>query len=263
MADKDYKFTIFPDTLDPCGPVSKENMDVVRLQYDFRCYLDAGETIQIVEFPTISLVAPQQYGGGSWSQDYPLSNGGDTTSAPPTDNYPLSIVSEAITNVGLQVDIRINSGTPDMTYVVSFVIVGNLTRRRKQVDTLIVIEHPVNDRMVGPGQLDPDIVPPIIVSGSVALPMGFQGLVILENSGNNTSIVLTLPPNPELGQLIDFIDALGKDALYPVTFRGDGDVPIDGDLRTIFVSDIAFDVLRFIWMGTNWHLESQRFGFLS
>lgn len=258
--EKDYKFTVFSDTLDPLGPVGKENMDVIRLQFDFYAYLDAGETIQIVEFPTISL-APAAAEQRLWNQDYPVGN--DLTPVVLADTYPLSIVSEAITNMGLQVDIRLNAGTPDMTYVVSFVIVGNTTRRRKQVDTFIAIEHPVNALMVGPGQLDPDILPPIVVSGSVALPMGFAGLVILENSGNNTSIVLTLPPNPALGQLIDFIDALGKDGLYPVTFRGDGDAPVDGDLSSIFVSNLAYDALRFIWMGTNWHLESQRFGFLS
>jgi hypothetical protein len=271
MADKDYMFTIFPDSLEPQGPIGKENLDVVRLQFDFSCYLDTStsETIDLVQFPTIS-VAPSGVSTSTdnrhtFQPDYPIINGSPVNPAttPPADNYPLRIVSEAITNMGLHTDVRINSGTPGFTYVVSFVIVGSTTRRRKQVDTLVHVEDAVNPLMVGPGQLDPDIIPPIIVNGSTALPMGFNGLVILQNTGNNSNIVVTLPPNPELGQTVDFIDALGKDELYPVTFRGDGDVPVDGDLSSIFVSNVAYDVLRFIWMGTNWHLESQRFGFLA
>jgi hypothetical protein len=262
MAANDYSFAIFPNTLTPCGPISKENLDVVRLEYDFTCYLDPSETIDLVQFPTIDLVPSQSGAGGSWSQDYPLPPDG-TASAPPADTYPLAIVSEAISSPGTKVEIRVNAGTPLFSYVMSFVIVGATSRRRKQVDTIINIEQPVNAMMVGPGQLDPDVVPPIIVSGSIALPMGFDGLLVMENSGNLTSLVVTLPPNPVLGQQVEYIDSLGTDGLYPVTFRGDGDVPVDGDGSTTFVSMTAFDALRFVWLGTNWHLESFRFGFLS
>lgn len=262
MADMDYKFTIFADTLQPQGPVGKENLDVTRLQFDFSCYLDVGETIDLVQFPTIDVMQQDSHTGQTWRADFPP-DCPDTTSTPPPDNYPLRIVSEAITNMGLQTDVRINSGTPGFTYVVSFIIVGSTTRRRKQVDTLVHVEDAVNPLMVGPGQLDPDIIPPIIIGGSTALPMGFNGLAVLQNSGNVSDIVITLPPNAALGQVVEFIDALGKDGLYPVTFRADGDQPIDGDGRTVFVSIVAFDVLRWVWMGSNWHLESQRFGFLA
>jgi hypothetical protein len=115
--------------------------------------------------------------------------------------------------------------------------------------------------MVSPGDLDPDIVPPLIITSSTALPMGFDGLVILQNA-NTTGIVVTLPPNPLLGQMLEFIDALGKDGTYPVTFRGDGDVPIDGDGRLSFVSSINYDCLRWKWTGTNWHLMSTRLDFM-
>jgi hypothetical protein len=264
MADKDYLFQVYSDSLTPFGPVGKENLDVVRLRFDFSKYLDVGETIDIVQFPTIDTVQPeQQQNNGVWRPDYPVDCGpAPAPVALPPDDYPLTIVSEAITTMGTHVDVRVNSGTPGFTYVVSILIVGATTRRRKQIDTLVAVEMPVNGLMVGPGQLDPDIIPPIIIAGSIALPMGFNGLVVLENSGNLTSLVITLPPNPDLGQLVEFIDALGKDGSYPVTFRGDGNVPVDGDLSVTFVSAINFDCLRFIWMGTNWIMESQRFGFL-
>lgn len=256
MVARDYKFTVFPADLAPYGPVGKENADIIRLTYDFFCYLEADETVQAIEFPTI-VVAPPGTNRTNWRQDYPVDCSAVTTLA--ADLYPLRVVSEAITGVGTQVEIRVNAGTPEYTYVLSFVIIASDTRRRKQVDTLIRIEQPLNALMVGPGDLDPDIIPPIIVNGSTALPMGFQGLVILQNSSNISGIVITLPPNPDLGQEVEFIDALGKDAAYPVTFRGDGDVPIDGDGRLVFVSSINFDCLRWVWMGSNWHLFMNRF----
>jgi len=260
MVDKDYKFTVFPTDLKPFGVVGKENLDVIRLTYDFSCYLESGETVQQVEFPTIS-VAPAGTNRSNWRQDYPIDCCPAGTTA--DDLYPLRVVSEAITNVGKSVEIRVNTGTPEFTYALSFVIVASTTRRRKQVDTLIRIEKPLNLTMVGPGDLDPDVVAPIIINGSTALPMGFDGLVVLQNTSNTSGIVITMPPNPVLGQMLEFIDALGKDQLYPVTFRGDGDVPIDSDGRLTFVSSINYDALRWKWMGSNWHLMSFRFTFLA
>lgn len=254
--DRDYKFVVYPSDLDPYGPVGKENADVIRLTYDFSCYLEAGETLQAIEFPKIAQ-AQSVAGIGNWRSDYPVDC--PTTLAVTEDLYPLKVVSESITNLGKYVEIRLNSGTPDFTYVLSFLILASDTRRRKQIDTLIDIEHAINPMTIGPGDLDPDIVPPIIVNESTALPIGFNGLVIFQNTSNNSGVIITLPPNPEPGQEVEFIDALGKDEAYPVTFRGDGDVPIDGDGRVNFVSSINFDCLRFVWMGSNWHLIMNRF----
>jgi hypothetical protein len=260
MADKDYNFTVFASDLKPFGAVGKENMDVIRLIYDFSCYLESDETVQAIEFPTI-VVAPPGADRTSWRQDYPIDCCDPATVA--DDLYTLRVVSEAITTNGKSIEIRINAGTPNFIYVLSFVVVASTTRRRKQIDTLIRIEQPLNMLMVGPGDLDPDTSAPIIISSSTALPVGFDGLVVLENSGNTSGIVITFPPNPVLGQMLEFIDALGKDQAYPVTFRGDGDVPIDGDGRTVFVSSINYDCLRWKWMGSNWHLMALRFDFLA
>lgn len=260
MVDRDYKFVVFPNDLDPYGPVGKENLDVIRLTYDFSCYLESEEVLQAIEFPSVD-VAPAGTNRSNWRQDYRLDCFAAGTLA--SDLYPLRVVSEAITNVGKWLEIRVNAGTPDFTYVLSYVIIGSTSRRRKQVDTLINIETALNSKMIGPGDLDPDSVPPIVINSSTALPMGFDGLVILQNTSNVSNIVVTLPPNPVLGQMIEFIDALGKDQTYPVTFRGDGDVPIDGDGRTLFVSSINYDCLRWYWMGTNWHLMATRFDFLA
>jgi hypothetical protein len=261
MAETDYKFMVYSDTLTPFGVVGKENLDVLRLKYDFTCYLETGESVSEIMFPTVSPVFGQEQQNRYWKQDYPP-DGVTTTVELPPDDYTLTVVSEAITGSGNEIDIKLTAGTPGYTYVMTFVAVGSTTRRRKQVDTTIYIEVPLNPSMVGPGTLNPDIVPPIVVNGSVALPIGFSGLVILENSSNSTSLVITLPPNPAMGQLVDFIDALGKDGLYPVTFRADADGPLDGDGSTTFVSITAYEALRFVWVGSNWHIEPQRFGFL-
>lgn len=255
---RDYNFMVFPSDLKPYGAVGKENLDVIRLTFDFTCYLESDEIIQQVEFPTIVVVPPGTT-PSSWRSDYPLDC--STTPGLPTDDYPLKTVSIAITNVGKSIEYRLNAGTPGLTYVASFLIVASDTRRRKQVDTLVRIEALLNPLMISPGDLDPDIVPPIIVSGSTALPIGFDGLVVLENT-NTSGVVITLPPNPVLGQMVEFIDANGTDQAYPVTFRADGDVPIDGDGRTVFVSSMNYDCLRWKWMGTNWHLMATRFGFM-
>jgi hypothetical protein len=262
VGNNDYTFTVYANSLNPFGPVGKENLDVLRLRYDFTCYLDPSEGIDLIQFPTIGLPATVQDGSsGSWRQDYPPDDS-TTGSVPPADTYPLAVVSQAIESPQI-VDIRLNAGTPGFQYVMSFLIVGSSSRRRKQVDTLINVEPALNPAMSGPGQLDPDIVPPIVVSGSIALPMGFDGLVIMENTSSLTGLVVTLPPNPELGQEVEYIDKLGTDGACPVTFRGDGDVPIDGDGSLTFLSITAYEALRFVWTGTYWHLESVRFGFLA
>lgn len=256
MVAKDYDFTVFPSDLEPYGVVGKENLDIIRLTYDFSCYLETGETVQSIEFPTIKSVSVDV--AQNWRQDFPVEC---VTPEVLEDIYPLIVVSEAITNAGHSVEIRVNAGTPLFTYVLSFIAVASVTRRRKQVDTLITIEQPVNSAMLGPGQINPDIVPPLVITDTTALPMGFDGLVILQNA-NNSGIVVTLPPNPQLGQMLEFIDAYGKDGAYPVTFRGDGDVPIDGDGSLAFVSSISYDCLRWKWVGANWHLMATRFDFL-
>lgn len=255
---RDYNFMVFPSDLKPYGAVGKENLDVIRLTFDFTCYLEDGEILQQVQFPTIA-VAPPGTTPSTWRSDYPLDC--STTASTPIDDYPLKTVSLAITNVGKSAELRLNAGTPGFTYVASFLVVASDTRRRKQVDALIRVESLLNPLMISPGDLDPDIVPPIIISGSTALPIGFDGLVVLQNT-SNSGIVVTLPPNPALGQMVEFIDAYGTDQAYPVTFRGDGDVPIDGDGRMVFVSSMNYDCLRWKWIGVNWHLMTTRFGFM-
>jgi hypothetical protein len=261
MADKDYNFTVFADTLDPLGPVGKENLDVIRIIYDWSCWVDTNEHLAQIDFPTIQAL-PYAASTIHWRQDYPP----DTQAADtqPPDTYPLRVLSEAITgSPGNVAEIKLVAGTPGFSYVLSYVVTGSTTQRRKQIDTLINIEQPLNTAMVGPGDIDPNTLPPISITGSTALPMGFDGWVVFSNTGNDPAVVITLPPNPSLGQMVGFIDVLGKDGAYPVTFRADGDAVMDGDGTTNFVSTINYDVLQWTWTGSNWHLRPNRFNFLA
>jgi hypothetical protein len=261
IVNKDYRFTVFPDDLTPYGPIGKENLDVIRMTYDFSCYLETDEVVQEVQFPTIAVAPSTTPVNQNWRTDYRPDCPPPAATEIPPDTYPLKVVSEAIADAGKSIQVKVNAGTPGLTYVLGFVTVGGTTLRRKQVDTLIWIDQPLNPMMIGPGDLNPDVVPPVIISDSTALPMGFDGVVILQNA-TTSNIVITLPPNPILGQMVEFIDAYGTDGTYPVTFRGDGDVPIDGDGRLVFVSSINYDCLRWKWTGANWHLMATRFDFL-
>ena len=267
MADKDYNFTICSNTPIPVGPVVKENMDVTRLTYDFTQWLDMAEDeiVEQVEFPTIGVLPYGSTPATNWRQDYPVDSTTTPDNTPPPDTYPLMVVDEAanIINNGLGVEIKVIAGTPAFGYVLSFLTVASVTRRRKQVDTIINIEVPSNPAMLGPGDINPDnITPPLIITGSTALPMGFSGMVFINNEANTPSIVITLPPNPVAGQQVKAFDASGTNGTYPVTFRADADQPMDVDGSIWFVSTIDCDVLEWTWTGSNWHLQTARIAFL-
>lgn len=263
MAGTDYGYQVFSTTLTPFQ-AAKENMDITRLVYDFTCWLDADEVIEQIDFPTIQPVPPGQATTGNWQVDYPLSDTPTAGTTPPADTYPMSVLSEAITANANTVDIKVIAGTPTFQYVLSFTVTGSSSRRRKQVDTIITIEPLVNKAMAGPGDIGPDTMsPPLIISDSVSLPMGFTGIVLFSNSGNIAGVVITLPPNPNAGDMVEFVDCLGKDAAYPVTFRADGDQPVvDADGSIYFVSTFNYDFLRWVWTGVTWHMTPWRYTFL-
>lgn len=264
MAATDYSYQIFSTTLSPLGPAVKENMDITRLVFDFSCWVDqtVNEVISVIEFPTI-MTLPYGLLTNTWSVDYPYQEPVDPSAPPPPDTYPLRVLSEAITTNATTVEIKVTAGTPGFSYDIAFLVTGSVTARRKQVEVIVQVEQPTNTAMLGPGDIGPsEVTTPLFITDTTALPMGFEGLVILNNSGNRNGIVLTLPPNPTSGQFVEFIDQMGTDGQYPVTILADSNAPVDGDGSTSFVSTIAFDVLKFTWMTSNWHLQSRRFGFL-
>jgi len=266
MAGTDYNFTVMSDSLDPFGPAAKENLDYTRLVFDFSNWLESGEHISSIDFPTVQSLGYSVVTRG-WQQDYPIedtdADDDDTTTTPPPDSYPLAVLYEAVSGPATNLaDITVAAGTPGYTYVVSFLVTASHTARRKQVDAIVTVQQPVNTLMAGPAPVSPDPQAPLVIGDSVALPMGFEGWVFLENSANASGIAITLPPNPAMGQFVRFIDVLGTDGTSPVTFIADAGLAVDGDASTTFISDINYDVLTFVWTGDNWHLTAERFGFL-
>lgn len=258
MASNDYKFDVLADTLDPFGPVRKENVDIIRLLFDFHCWLDDADVtdpISAVSYPIIG--AEAKIPVPPWQHDYPLDNT-SVTAAPAEDTYPLSVQSVAISSSASRVEVRLAAGTPGITYVVSVIASSATTKRRKQVDCFVTIDQPVNPNLLAQAAPDvEEVTPPLIVSGDTTLPLGFAGRIYIEASAPMT---LTLPLTPAQGQRIAPVDILGNVATYLVTVAGAPGDNIYGS--PTFVMDINYDDLIFEWTGDHWIVLASRYAFL-
>jgi hypothetical protein len=254
-----FQVDVDDDKGKPFGPVNKENLDIARFIYDFSEWLDESETVGQIDHVAIA-TAPPPPPQPPWQVDYPLDN--TSATAPPPDVYPLTIVDVAIPCMeGLGVEIKVNAGTPGLTYVLSFAMTGTTSHRRRQVDTLVTIDWPLNPALVTPGDVTPTWTVPLIVGGSTALPLGFAGRVYIEND-TTAPIQITLPPTPDIGQVVSTLDVFQNAAQYPVTFVGDGVDPINASSGDDFVSAISGDDLNFEWTGSFWALGSNKYLFL-
>lgn len=261
MADEnDYVFYVDSGTTQPFGPVSKENLDITRLVFDFTCWLvdaDDGTTepISSVGFPAIGLAS--QAGYPPWQVDYPFSD--NTTPVVIEDTYPLTIQSVTIAAGATEVEVLVSAGTPGVEYVVSVVASAATTRRRKQVDCLVSVEAPLNPDLLAASTPDPTAGAPLIVSGDTTLPLGFDGRVYVEN-GSSAPITITLPITPNQAQRVAPVDINGNANTYPITYAG---APGDNIYSSpTFVSDVNFDDLIFEWTGDHWIVLSSRYTFL-
>jgi hypothetical protein len=260
-ADPDYTFYVESDTMDPFGPVFKENLDITRLVYDFTCWLaeeDEGtsEPISAVSYP---IVGVESNLGRDWQVDYPL--GSNATPTPISDDYPLSIQSVAIASSATEIEVRVSAGTPGITYVVSVIASSATTKRRKQVDTLVTIEEPLNPNLLAQSAPDiTDVSPPLTISGDYTLPLGFAGRIYVENEAS-LPITITLPVTPTEGQRLAPVDILGNAATYPITYAAaTGDTVYTAPS---FVSDVNYDDLIFEWVGDHWIVLASRYTFLA
>jgi hypothetical protein len=252
----DYFFSVMPYTVQPFGPVTKENLDVTLLIFDFSCWLNEGETIGALAQPAVKLEGAVPV--PPWQNDYPLDD--TSVTQPPPDTYPLMIQSAAIALSATQVQVRVSAGTPGLNYVVSVVATSSAAQpRRKQVDCLVKIEVPLNPDMVSASAPDITATQPIIVNGSQTIPMGYNGRVYINNT-SGAPITVTLPITPTQLQRVAPVDIGGNAATYPITYSG-----APGDLiYTVasFVSDISYDDLIFEWTGAHWIILASRYAFL-
>lgn len=261
MADTDYEFFVESDTTQPFGPISKENLDITRLNFDFTCWLEdqedaTTEPISAVIYPVIGVESNL---GKVWQADYPL-DGAPGPPPPISDDFPLTVQSVEISEGAKEVNVRVSAGTPGLTYIVSVVVSSATTKRRKQVDALVYVEDPLNPNLVALAAPDiTDVSPPLTISGSYVLPLGFAGRIYIENS-SGAPITLTLPPTPTEYQRVAPVDINGNAATYPVTVVGaTGDLIYGG---SSFVMDMNYDDLIFEYDGSHWIILASKYGFL-
>jgi hypothetical protein len=189
---KDYNYRVVAQHLQPYR-AAKENFDITRLVYDFSQYLDPGEVLMGVYNSTI-YVPPLCQDATNWRQDYPVDN--TVPAVPPVDTYPLHVFTQVVGAGGTSIEVEVVDGTPAFTYAVSFATVAATSQRRKQVDTLVTIEKPVNPLMLGVTVLPTPIPPTPIIPTPPAVPPVYldnTGLVTALTDGVATSLVgLTL-----------------------------------------------------------------------
>jgi hypothetical protein len=200
----DYFFSVFSNTSLPFGPVTKENLDITCLVFDFSCWLGTGEMLGSVAQPVIALEGVPLI--PPWQSDYPID---DTPSAPPVDTYPLTSLS--VTMSSTQVQVRVSAGTPGLSYVVSVLAsAGAASARRKQVDCFVTIEQPLNSSLVAAGDVpavDPgDVVILVPSSGDTVAP-GNANYVYINNSAVLAVLTIQLPSTtPPIGGVVDFVE---------------------------------------------------------
>jgi hypothetical protein len=241
----------------PFGPVDKDNMDISRLLIDFSCWLDPSESITLLEHLLIAADPPQTV--PPWQANYPL----DQTSSIviPEDLYPLSFWRNNIVQAGKAVALDMASGTPGLTYVVSFVATAGVSLRKREVDVLLKIDQPLNPGMLALAPTFPVYVYPLFITMTTALPLGFQGRVYIDNQ-QSAPITVTLPPSPALGDVVMVLDYGLTASTYPVTFIGAFGSENFGDIGTEFVSNINGDDLTFEWTGIYWAVGTKLFPIL-
>lgn len=239
----DYRFDIFPNTTQPFGPVVKENLDITLLIFDFTCWLNEGETISWVPQPVVALegntlVPP-------WQNDYPLDN--TSVTGPPNDDYPLVVLSTAITNGSTGLEVRISAGTPGLNYVVSVIVNSTVSERRKQVDCLVTVDQLINSNVISqstPGSIENIIV----IGGNTTIPIGFIGFALVENN-TSAPITVTMPVDHPSGKRITVKDAIGNAGTYPITISGGG-TNIEG-VSTLVLS-YNYSWADLLSTGTSW-----------
>lgn len=126
------------------GRITKDTSDSRRVTVSFVDWLDTNEAIRSTTTP---VVAVQQ--NAVWGQGQPFTVMPQPT---PTDPTPLTVGSISVSNVTCDdtgvtytaagVTMFLNSGTPGVTYKVTFTATGSISGRVKQIDLLVTVRQP-------------------------------------------------------------------------------------------------------------------------
>ena len=118
------------------GRITKDSADVRRVTVDFIAnnWLDTNEQLASITTPTI--VVEQN---ASWQ----LGQYVTTPPPPPADTTPLTLVNSFLVTGNQLVQLMLSSGTPGLTYKVTFVATAATSQRQKQIDLLVTVREPV------------------------------------------------------------------------------------------------------------------------
>jgi hypothetical protein len=247
MDEYTFMITTDDDKGVPFGPVNKDNMDISRLIIDFTCWLDPSESITTLEHLLITADVPVLT--PPWRANYPLD--GTTLTPVPADLYPLFFYRNNLIQEGRAVVLDMAAGTPGLTYVVSFVAKAGVSLRKREVDTLLVIDRPLNPNMVALGDSIPTYTYPMFITMTTALPLGFAGRLYVNNL-TGAPMTVTLPPSPVLGDVVSVLDYGETATPYPCTFIGAFGSEAFSIPGENFISNISGDDLTFEWTGAYW-----------
>lgn len=226
------------------GRITKETAETARAVFDFTHWLDKNEVIGAITRFSLQVYSPF-CPGASWRIDYPLC-GTDEPDAD-VDDAPL-ILTGATVDQGSVVTVLVASGTPGLSYVVSFIAICDRSGRQKQINLIVTVPCMTNSAMIT--SLDP--VPAgsfTVVSDTTTLNTNTTGSVYVENDTGG-EITITLPEVPTNGQTITGVDARGNAATHTIHWVGFGGVLINHHASYDF--QVNRQAATFQWDGVEW-----------
>jgi len=220
------------------GNSQKQHIDVRKYFFDFKRWLDRSETItRLSNFAAL----PGQAAWG-WQVDYPFAS--EPSDVP--DTFPLILDESAILS-GKTVSLMVASGTPGVSYLVSFLAIAG-TGRAKQVDIVVSVAPPPITSPAPEPPVMPPTPPSMTIYETTALPAGTAGFIYISNVSTEPLFV-TLPPSPVVGQTLTIKDITGNAGTYPITVVG-GTAQIEGQ-PTLYMN-FDYSWIQITYTGAEW-----------
>lgn len=213
---------------------------MAKVRFDFGAWLDKGANIVMAS--AIAIEVSPDVAGAAWQLDYPLCGCVQPSTDPVPDDNPIQPEIELIDEK--TVALLLAAGTPELTYLVSFLATAGPDFRRKEVGLLMSCYAL---RPFVPSTAPPP--PPVTtVGGNVTLPEGTQGTINISNT-TGAEITIRLPSSPLVDQSLKFKDVAGNAGDHPIHIVASGST-IDNYPEYQLVS--AFMSIEIYWMGTQW-----------
>jgi len=220
------------------GNSQKQRIDVRKYYFDFKRWLDIGDTIsRLSNFSAL----PAQ-GGWGWQIDYPFAMVTEDVS----DSYPL-LLNEADILSGKIVSLMVTSGTPGISYLVSFLATA-VTGRAKQIDLVVEVTPPPVTTPAPEVPEMPPSPPNLIIYETTVMPAGTSGVIYVSNVSGGP-ITVTLPPSPVLGQNLLIKDISGTASVHPITVSG-GTSTIEE--QPTLVMNFNYNWVQLTFTGAQW-----------